>query len=336
MKITNEIRTGLLGILAIVLFIIGYKMLMGSGLFSSSKTVIAEYDNIQGLTKASFVQLNGLNVGKVYDVYLSKKNPGKVIVEMTVDNDIIIPRDSKAIITSLDLLGTKAINLELGQSGEELKKGDQIAGDVHLSMLEELGGGAKPLISKIDRAVASLDTVIRGIGNILNPSSQNNLKNAISDLQVAVANFKSLAGGLNEQKGRISNLMGNFEKVSSNLNSFSGNLENNNQTINNLLKNAENTTANLSRLELQKSLNGLNSTMDNLQTTLGKLNHGSGSMAMLMNDDELYRNLKNTLATLNNLIYDVSARPKRYLSFSVFGKKTKNDTPPGNAPNANK
>ena len=120
-----------------------------------------------------------------------------------------------------------------------------------------------------------------------------------------------------------------------NLNSFAGNLNKNNTTITNVLHNAETTTANLSKLELQSTINELKDALEGMKATLNKMNNGTGSMALLMNDDKLYRNLKNTLATANNLLYDINARPSRYINVNVFGKKQKNECPPQQAPNAN-
>jgi phospholipid/cholesterol/gamma-HCH transport system substrate-binding protein len=140
--------------------------------------------------------------------------------------------------------------------------------------------------------------------------------------------FNEFSKTLNAQRSKINELV-------SSLNSFANNLEKNGPTITRVLNNAEAATANLKKVDFDGTITELKKTLDDLQLTLDKVNHGKGSMAMLMNDDKLYRNLKNTLATTNTLLADIGARPSRYISVSVFGKKNKNDTPPQPAPNAN-
>jgi phospholipid/cholesterol/gamma-HCH transport system substrate-binding protein len=140
--------------------------------------------------------------------------------------------------------------------------------------------------------------------------------------------FKSFAKDLNAQSAKISSLINN-------LNSFSGNLDKNNATITSVLNNADATTKNLSKINFEATVSELKKTLDDLQLTLQKVNSGNGSLGLLMNDDKLYKNLKNTLSTANNLLYDINARPSRYINVSIFGKKQKIDCPPQAAPNSN-
>ncbi|MBL7766606.1 MAG: MCE family protein [Chitinophagaceae bacterium] len=330
MKINNskEIKIAALGILAILMFVFGFNYLKGSGIFSSTRKVMASYHNVQGLTPSSYVQLQGFNIGAVQSIELSKNEPGKVLVIMNINKEIVIPEDSKAKIVSLDLLGTKAVNIVLGKSTKPLGDNQSILGEIELGTIESLGASAGPAIDKINSAVASLDTTIHAINNILDVSTQNSLKATFTNLNSTMQEFSQFAKELNAQRAKISSLIAN-------LNSFSANLDKNNSTITRVLNNAETTTANLSKVNFDATVNELKKTLDDLQITLNKVNHGNGSLAMLMNDDKLYKNLKNTLATANNLLYDINARPSRYINVNIFGKKQKNECPPAPAPNAN-
>lgn len=328
MKISKEIKIALLGILAVVIFILGFNYMKGTGIFSSTRIVRAEYDNAQGITPSSFVQLQGFNVGSVSGVSLSEKNPGKVLVEMSIDKDIFIPEDSKALIVSLDLLGTKAVVIERGLSKNSLKEDQLMAGGFQLGTIEKLGASAEPVIDNAKYAIASLDSTIRSINNILDVKTQENLKNTIANLNTTMADFTEFAHALNQQTAKINSLVNN-------LNSFSINLEKNNSKITRVLENAETTTNNLSKVDFEGTVTDLKKTLKDLQLTLQKVNNGNGSLALLMNDDKLYKNLKNTLSTANNLLYDINARPSRYINVNVFGKKQKNECPPQPAPNAN-
>lgn len=327
-KITKEIKLAILGIASISMFVLGYKYLKGTGVFSSTKTIFAEYDNVQGLTPASYVQLKGFTVGSVKDIQLSKEHAGKVKVTLFVNKDLNVPIDSKAMIVSLDLLGTKAVNLIPGTSTTSLKDNEMIAGNIELGTIESLGSSAGPAIDGAKQTLANLDNTITSVNNILDAQTQNNLKSSIASLSTTMKDFSQFANELNTQRTKISSLLDN-------LNTFSSNLNKNNTTINNVLKNAEVTTSNLSKVDLESTVNELKSTLNDLQTTLKKVNNGNGSLALLMNDDKLYKNLKNTLATANNLLYDVNARPSRYINVNLIGKKQKNECPPQPAPNTN-
>lgn len=328
MKISKEIKLAILGIVAIAMFVFGYGYLKGSDLFSSSRVIKVEYDNVQGLTPSNYVQLQGYNIGTVKSISLSKEHPSKILVELTVDKDLELPSDSKARIVSLDLLGTKAISIIKGQSSTMLGPNQMMNGDMELGAIESLSSAALPAVDGAKQTLASIDETVKNVNNILDVQTQEHLKSTIVNLDKTMMEFTQFANELNKQRSKISELIGN-------LNAFSDNLNKNTVTINNVLKNAEVTTSNLSKLELQTTVNKLKETLTSLETTVDKINNGGGSLALLMNDDKLYKNLKNTLSTANDLLYDLKARPSRYINVNLIGKKQKNDCPPTPAPNRN-
>ena len=327
LKITKEIKLALLGILAILVFVFGYKYLKGTGIFSSSKTIFAEYDNVQGLTPASYVQIKGFTVGTVNTIEMSKEHAGKVKLTLFINKDLNIPIDSKAKIVSLDLLGTKAVNIEQGVSTTMLKDNEMIAGEIELGTIESLGASATPVMDNAKNTLASLQTTVQSINNILDVNTQNNLKSSIANLNKTMTNFSQLSNELNAQRSKITGLLNN-------LNSFTNNLNQNNSKINNVLKSAEITTNNLSKANIEGTVNELKSTLTDLQTTLKKVNSGNGSLGLLMNDDKLYKNLKNTLETTNNLMYDLNAHPSKYININIIGRKQKYESTPKPAPNS--
>lgn len=327
-RIPKEIIIALLGIIALVMFVFGYNYLKGSALFSSTTKITAEYDNVQGLLASNYVQIQGMNVGSVKSIEFSKTNPGRITVTMEVREDLKIPTDSKAKIVSLDLLGTKAISITPGSSSTFLKSNQSIAGELELGTIESLGASAGPAIDNIKTTISSLDQTVHSINNILDAGTQQELKSSISGLNSTMKNFTQLSTELNNQRQKISSLLNN-------LNEFADNLNKNNGTINKVLTNAETTTQKLSKLDLESTLSELKTTLDGMQSTLDKVNNGKGSLALLMNDDKLYKNLKNTLSTANNLLYDINARPSRYINVNLIGRKQKNECPPAQAPNSN-
>jgi phospholipid/cholesterol/gamma-HCH transport system substrate-binding protein len=328
-KISKEIKIALLGIVSLVLFLLGFNYLKGTGMFSSTRLIKAEYNDVQGITPSSFVLLQGFSIGNVSKVYLSPEHPGKVVVEMQVDKDIPIPVDSRAKIISSDLLGTKAVMIEKGQSAQMVAKEATLQGFTEQGMFDKLGASAEPAMAKAQSAIGALDTTIHNINAILDAPTQAHLRNSMASLDNTMNDMQQFAAELNQQRAAISNMI-------KQLNSFTDNLSKNNQTITNTLSNTEKITGDLSKANLDQTVTELKQTLSQLKTTLDKVNNGQGSLGKLMNDDQLYTNLKNTLATTNNLLYDISAQPQKYVNVSVFGKKVKTPNPPLTAPNAEK
>jgi phospholipid/cholesterol/gamma-HCH transport system substrate-binding protein len=328
MNISKEVKIGLLGAAAIVMFVVGDNYLKGTGVFSTTKIIRSEYDNVQGLTPSSYVQIQGFNVGAVKKISLSKDHPGKILVEMTIDEDIAIPIDSKVKIVSLDLLGGKAVSVVLGQSSTMAKNNQMMAGEIELGTIESLGSSVTPAIDNANKILLTLDTTVHSINNILDAGTQNNLKQSIAQLNSTMTELHQFSNELNAQRQKITSTLNN-------LNSFSTNLNTNNARINKIITNADLTTNNLSKINFEATVNELKSTLQALNNTISKMNNGNGTLALLMNDDKLYKNLKNTLSTANNLLYDINARPSRYINVNIFGKKQKNECPPQPAPNAN-
>lgn len=336
MKISNEVRIGILGVAALVVFFMGYNYLKGKGMFTTKKTISAIYPKVEGLKTANRISLNGFDIGTVTDMYVTDGDINKgITVEMAVDKGINIPKDSKAIITSDGLLGGKSVKFELGKSKDLIAGGGMISGDIEYGLMDKASSEVDVVINDLKHSITSLDTALSGMKNILNQGTQQNIKSAIFNLNTTTSEFAALSRTLGSQKGTIDKTMSSMNATASNLNAFSNNLNKNNGTITRTMNNLETTTNNFSKIQLEQTVAKLDKTLNSLQSTLGKVSTGNGSMALLMNDDKLYKNIKNTSATLNNLLYDLSARPHRYVNLNLFGGRKKT-SPPLKAPNADK
>lgn len=315
MKISNETKIGALAVVAIALLIIGFNLLKGNNLFSSSKTLYALYDNVGGLTVASPVQVNGLKIGTVNDLEVTSASADKICVALTIQPGINIPQNSVARIISSDILGSKAVVIDFGNATEYLQNNDTIQSAPGSSLTSNLMSDLKPLSGKIQNTLTSLDTVLHDLHTSLDNETRDNLRSSISELNTTMKNFSLVSAKL--------------DHLVKNLNTFTGNLVANNDTINRILSNTEKATSQIASADIAGTLQKVNTAVDQLGEAMNKMNSGSGSLGKLLNDDHLYNNLQSVSYNLNLLTEDLRLNPQRYVHFSLFGKKNKAQPLPG-------
>jgi phospholipid/cholesterol/gamma-HCH transport system substrate-binding protein len=320
MKISNETKIGALTAIAITLLILGFNFLKGKTFFGKSHNLFAKYTNVQGLANSNPVMINGLQVGTVYSIS-TDKNMKEILVNMTLTKDVNIPKNSVAYIKS-NPLGTTSIEIRLGDANEYLPKNDTILTAASAGIMEAAVQEIRPVLSQVKNAVHSLDSVLMTVNSVVDPNAKNNIRGILENLNKTtvglVASSASLQTLLNTQTGDLA-------KSLTNVSAFTGNLANNNDKLNAVMSNLDKTTTSLSNLDLEKTLTALNGTIGELKSTIGKLNTKDGTAGMLLNDTKLYNNLSATSNKLNLLLDDLKTNPKRYISFSVFGKKYKGD-----------
>jgi phospholipid/cholesterol/gamma-HCH transport system substrate-binding protein len=320
MKISNETKIGALTAIAITLLILGYNFLKGKTFFGKSHNLFAKYTNVQGLANSNPVMINGLQVGTVYSI-TTDKNMKEILVNMTLNKDVNIPDNSIARIKS-NPLGTTSIDITLGNGTKYLPKNDTVRTEVSAGMLDAAVQEIRPVLGQVKSAVHSLDSVLLTVNSIIDPTSKNNLREILANINKTTAGLTvsaaSLQTLLNTQTGALA-------KSLNNVSAFTGNLANNNDKLSAVMSNLDKTTTKFANLDLEKTLNILNGTITDLKNTIGKLNSNSGTAGMLLNDTKLYNNLTATSNKLNLLLDDLKTNPKRYISFSVFGKKNKGD-----------
>lgn len=320
MKISNETKIGALTAVAITLMILGFNFLKGKTFFGKSHNLYAKYTNVQGLANSNPVMINGLQVGTVYSI-TTDKNMKEILVNMTLNKDVNIPKNSLAYIRT-NPLGTTSIDIKLGDATEYLPKNDTIKTEASAGILDAAVQEIRPVLNNVKGAVKSLDSVLMNVNSILDPHSKNNIRHILDNLNKTSAGLTvssaSLQTLLNTENGALA-------KSLNNVSSFTGNLAGNNEKLNSVISNLDKTSANFSNLDVEKTLNNLNSTISELKSTIGKLNTSNGTAGLLLNDTRLYNNLNATSNKLNLLLDDLKTNPKRYISFSVFGKKYKGE-----------
>lgn len=318
MKINNETKIGALAIVGVVFLILGFNFLRGKSFFKKENHVYAVYEDIQGLTKSSPVVINGLQVGKVSNLD-GGQNLKRIVVTVSLSHDVNIPNNSLAVINP-NLLGSTSLEIKLGNNNTYLKNND--------TLLTTLSGGAfdealkmiNPVLYEVRNATKSLDSVLHIIGGVFDEKAKNNIKGMLQNMNDITRAFTLTASSMNTLLDPRS---GAFAKTLENANSFSSNLASNNQKVTDIMTSANKAAAGFASLDLQKTLNKLNSTVDSLQAGIAKINNNNGSLGLLLNDAKLYNNLASTSNKINILLDEVRVHPKRFLGFSVFGKKDK-------------
>jgi phospholipid/cholesterol/gamma-HCH transport system substrate-binding protein len=313
MTLSKEARIGLLVSVAILILFTGFYFLRGANLFSRENTYTCYFTNVQGLQPSAAVQIKGLGVGRVSEIKLEGT---KVKVLITVSKNTPVPQGTIAKLASADLLGSKVIALELGNSTAIVEDEGVLPTAIEGGLIDNISTEISPLIKDIRMVVARLDTTVISINGILNEETQTKLNSSIASLEVTMNNFSQLSQKLNNESGEL-------QSIIRNANSITTNLSNNNERISNILKNAETTTNQLSRAPIEATVNDLQAAANQLQGVINKINTNQGSLGMLVNDKELYTNLSASLTSLNNLMADLKAHPSRYINVTIFGKKRK-------------
>lgn len=294
-----------MAILAIALFIFGYNFLKGKNLLEDSRTFYAVYDQVEGLSPSSAVTINGLQVGTVTNIKIT--DDAKLVVIMNLKNDFPFSKSSVAKIYGGNLIGGKSVAIEPKFEDKVLAKtGDTLQSEIEVGLLELVNNQLSPLQAKVENVVSSVDTLVRSVNYVMDTDTKNSIKNSIND-------FNKTVKLLNSTAKNVDILLGE-------------NLEDIQLTIRNAAETSEQLkrfSDTLSQVEVKKMVDNVNSTLASIESITQKVDQGDGTLGKLMNDDELYVNLEKASKQLEELLQDLKLNPKRYMHFSVFGKKNK-------------
>jgi phospholipid/cholesterol/gamma-HCH transport system substrate-binding protein len=300
MKFYKESKIGIIIALALALLIWGLNFLKGRNLFTGSKQYYAVFSNIGGLKKTSTVSANGYNIGLVSDIFFSKGNINRIVVEILVDDQFKIPKNTIVEIYSTDILGSKAVQLELGDSKEIANKNDTLQS----SFSGDLNSAIASIKNKAEHTIVTIDTMMSSFSQILTPETQKNVRLAIANLQDLIIT----------EKLKISKVLDNVESITRNF-------ENSNKSISNIMTNLSSVSDSLAAANLKNTIEKANITLTQTSEILTKINSGKGSLGQLVNNESLYLSLNRTIQDLDSLIVDLNNHPKRYVHLSIFGSK---------------
>lgn len=299
MKLTKEIKIALVAIVGILIMYFGINFLKGMNLFSTNNAYYMTFDDIQGLGASTPIYADGYKVGTVDGMEYDYKENGPIKVKVDINKDLRIPQGSKAEIVK-DLMGNLQVNLLLANNPRErVEPGGIIPGAVNGGMMDK----AANLIPVVEKMLPKLDSILTSVNALLaDPAlaaSLHNVETITSNLTVSTRELNTLMAGLNKQ---VPGMIGK---------------------TNGVLDNTNRLTANLASLDVQGTLNKVNQTLESAHQFTEKLNSNQGSLGLLMNDTKLYDNLTSTMSHADSLVIDLKAHPKRYVHFSVFGRKDK-------------
>jgi phospholipid/cholesterol/gamma-HCH transport system substrate-binding protein len=304
LTLSKEIKAAIFVLTTIFLFIFGFNFLKGSSIFDKQKTVYAVYDEVDGLLVGANVMINGLSIGNVTDLDFLP-NSTKIVVTLKVKDKINFSSNSSATIYETGVLGGLAIAIEpIFQKGMVVKSGDTLNSNIRPGLTELINRQIEPLQRKLESTLTSVDSIFSGASYVLNKETQNDIKESLNTLTSAVKAINNssliIEKTLTEKNTQINNSIDNIESITTNLSNVSKEL--NDFGIAGVLSN------------LEKSVDGINLIVSNL-------NSDNSSLGKLISNDDVYENLNLSIESLNLLINDIKTNPKKYVHFSVFGRK---------------
>ena len=292
----KEVKIGLTGVAALMILFFGIKFLKGANLFSASSTYYIRFSNAKGLSKNSTVFADGYNVGTVSDIIYDYEHPGQVLIQICTNRGLRIPKGSSA---SLDeaMLGGCTLNMLLATNPREsYQPGDTIMGNDEGGLMSK----AEDLMPKVDQVLARVDTLLATL----------NMLAADPNLPLILKNAETLTANLNESSQQLNRLLSRDVPAMT-------------RTFTQAGENVAALTDNLNKINLQSTMDSVNCTIGNVNRMVAQMQSEEGTLGLLMKDPSLYNSLNHTVQSADSLVNDLKAHPKRYVHFSVFGKKEK-------------
>jgi phospholipid/cholesterol/gamma-HCH transport system substrate-binding protein len=319
-KLSKEVRVGIVTTLAIGCFIYGFNFLKGKNLFSTQRKFYAVYSDIDGLVKANPVIINGFQIGMIGDIQLFPDTTGRLVVTILIDDDLQIPSTSIAKVMSSGLLSSKAVQIILGKGTQYAESGDTLRAAQEDNLKQAVNKTIAPLQEKATSLISSIDSVMTVVQEVLNDQTRKNLTKSFESIRFALSSLEITSYRLDTmvvtERTKISSILSKVNTLATTLSSNSANL-------NNIINNFSNISDSLAKSNLTSTINNADVALSQAAAIFTKINKGEGTMGMLINNDSLYRKLDNSAADLDKLLEDLRLNPHRYVQVSVFGKKDK-------------
>ncbi len=306
-KISNEVKIGITALITILVFIWVFNFLKGKNLFSSTSHYYVVYDKVGGLAESSPVEVNGYKVGVVQSIKFIDPETGRLLVTLSVNKDFKLPQQTFAEITTASLIAGMKIQFVYGEGPGYYSNGDTIPGRLAESIVTKLENELVPLREKVTALLNVIDSITVSINDIMDPQFKTNVKSGVASLSNTARKIDQA----------------HLKETLENINRFTGMLAENSDKFTKTFNSLERVADTLAAADIYNSVNKLKSSLEKAATLIENLNDGQGTAGQLMTNDSLYKNLSGSLESLNLLLTDMRANPKRYVHFSLFGKKNK-------------
>ena len=306
MKLSKEIKAVLIIISGIFLFLLGYNFLNSTSLFKKENNLFALYDNVEGLQVGTKVTVNGLSVGKVSKIDFLP-NTTQILVSFSIRNDVVFSKNSVAELYEAGLIGGKSIAIHpVYDNFKKFKSGDTLKSSIKPGLTDVVNQQIAPLQQKLEKVLTNADSLFSGFNIVLNSEGKNNISKTLEKLSSALKNTDDLVSRFNSitknQSENIAKTILNLKTVSENLSQISDSL---------------------SKSSLKQTINNFEKLSSNFNQVLTEIRNGKGTISKLIYEDSLYHNLKNSSKAIDILVKDLKSNPKKYVHFSLFGKKEK-------------
>lgn len=306
-KISNEVKIGITALITILIFIWVFNFLKGKDLFSSTSHYYVVYDKVGGLAESSPIEVNGYKVGVVQSIKFIDPETGRLLVTLSVNKDFKLPQQTVAEITTASLIAGMKIQFVYGEGPGYYSSGDTLPGRLAESIVAKLENELVPLKDKVTDLITVIDSITVSINDIMDPQFKMNVKSGVASLSNTARKIEQAQ----------------LKETLENINRFTGMLAENSEKFTSTFNSLESVADTLAAADIYNSVNKLKSSLEKAATLIENLNDGQGTAGQLMTNDSLYRNLSGSLESLNLLFLDMKANPKRYVHFSLFGKKNK-------------
>jgi phospholipid/cholesterol/gamma-HCH transport system substrate-binding protein len=324
LKISKELKTGVIAIAAIALFIMGINFLKGSSFFGGDENYFAYFPNSGQLAVASNVTLNGVIIGKVTGVeYVGGKNPDKQVrVRFNIQNsDVKLPKGSIVEIGSPDLFSKALIlNMSYDLSKGYYEAGSEVPGSLADDMIAQVKTYADPIVQRVQAIMGTVDKMALSLSAFWDTTATSELQSSLKEVKTAIRRFGNVAA---EVEMLVTDEKAKFGRIMSNVESITANLKKSNDQVTAIVGNVKKLSDDVVTSEFKSVVSNASNTLKTMNEILDQAKNGQGTLGKLLGDEKLYQELINTNQELQNLVNDLQLHPERYIHFSVLGAKTK-------------
>ncbi len=319
MKISKEVKTGLVVFVAISLAVYGFNFLRGTDIFKNDFALYAIYNKAEGIIEANPVMINGYRVGQVNKISLIQRNGEyKVLIKFLLTEKVNIPKGSHAKIVSSDLLGSKAVEIGFNNSLQFVKDGDTLLADYEDDLKTAVDKRIAPLQKKAENLISSIDSVMQVVQSVLNANVRANLVASFESIKTTIMYLQHTASNLDTltttQRSKIAVILDKVQSITSNI-------EKSNDKLTKIITNFADISDSLAKSNLKSTIDHVNLALVQANDILAQINAGKGTVGKLIKNDSIYNNLNRASADLDKLLIDLNDHPRRYVHFSIFGKK---------------